>query len=247
MDHFVRSSLREYAKRYETETFLFEDPSIFMHKVQGERNQEIIAFIAAGLCYGKRELFFPKIQYIIDCSHGDVERWILSDDFCDDIPDNDNCYYRLYTNRIINAFIRRIKSLLQEYGSLYQFAVSNTKNKDAVTLIEALTKYFNENEASHVIPKDTKSSCKRLCMFLRWMVRNSSPVDLGLWSDIINKRTLIIPMDVHVIQEACRLGLMSSKSTSMKSAQKLTNLMLEIFPDDPLKGDFALFGYGVNH
>mgnify|MGYP000202145291 FL=1 len=84
-------------------------------------------------------------------------------------------------------------------------------------------------------------------MFLRWMVRNSSPVDLGLWSDIIDKRTLIMPMDVHVIQEACRLGLMSSKSTSMKSAQKLTNLMLEIFPDDPLKGDFALFGYGVNH
>ena len=247
MDQFIIQSLREYAERYETETFLFEDPSIFMHKVQGDSNQEIIAFIAAGLSYGRRELFFPKIQYIIDCSHGDVEKWILSNDFCKDIPDNDNCYYRLYTNKIINTFIRRIKSLLEEYGSLRQFAISNTKDNDAVTLIEAFTKYFNTNEVSRVIPKDTKSSCKRLCMFLRWMVRTSSPVDLGLWSDIVDKRTLIMPMDVHVIQEAVRLGLMTGKSVSMKFAQKLTSLMLDIFPEDPLKGDFALFGYGVNH
>ena len=56
-----------------------------------------------------------------------------------------------------------------------------------------------------------------------------------------------MPMDVHVIQEAVRLGLMTGKSASMKSAQKLTNIMLDIFPEDPLKGDFALFGYGGNH
>jgi uncharacterized protein (TIGR02757 family) len=247
MDQFIIQSLKEYAERYETETFLFEDPSIFMHKVQGERNQELIGFIAAGLSYGRRDLFFPKIQYIIDCSHGDVEKWILSNDFCKDIPDKNNCYYRLYTNKIINTLIRRIKSLLEEYGSLRQFAISNTKDNNALTLIEAFTKYFNNNEVSHVIPKNTKSSCKRLCMFLRWMVRNSSPVDLGLWSDIVDKRTLIMPMDVHVIQEAVRLGLMTGKSANMKSAQKLTNIMLDIFPEDPLKGDFALFGYGVNH
>lgn len=247
MDQFVITSLREYAERYETETFLFDDPSLFMHKVKGERNQEIIAFIAAGLSYGRRDLFFPKIQYIIDCSEGEVEKWILSDDFNKDIPDTNNCYYRLYTNKIINAFIRRIKCMVQEYGSMRQFAISNTKDKNAITLIEAFAKFFNEKEISHVIPKDIQSSCKRLCMFLRWMVRTSSPVDLGIWGDIIDKRTLIMPMDVHVIQEAGRLGLMSGKSASMKSAQKLTNLMLDIFPEDPLKGDFALFGYSVNH
>ena len=84
-------------------------------------------------------------------------------------------------------------------------------------------------------------------MFLRWMVRSDSPVDLGLWSEIIDKRTLIMPLDTHVIQEANRLGLITTKSTSMKAANKLTAIMLDIFPEDPLKGDFALFGYGVNH
>ena len=79
------------------------------------------------------------------------------------------------------------------------------------------------------------------------MVRDNSPVDLGLWSSFIDKRTLIIPMDTHVLQEANRLGLINSKTASMSVAIKLSHRLSEIFPDDPMKGDFALFGYGVNH
>ena len=84
-------------------------------------------------------------------------------------------------------------------------------------------------------------------MFLRWMVRKESPVDLGLWNDIIDQRTLIMPLDTHVIQEANRLGLIKTKSTSMKIACELTEKLRKIFPEDPLKGDFALFGYGINN
>lgn len=84
-------------------------------------------------------------------------------------------------------------------------------------------------------------------MFLRWMVRDDSPVDLGLWSDIIDKRTLIIPLDTHVFQQANRLGLISTKTASMSTARKISQQLQLIFPDDPLKGDFALFGYGVNN
>jgi uncharacterized protein (TIGR02757 family) len=83
-------------------------------------------------------------------------------------------------------------------------------------------------------------------MFLRWMVRDNSPVDLGIWSDFIDKRTLIIPMDTHVVNEAIALKLIDSPSTSMSNAIKLTKRLSKTFPDDPLKGDFALFGYGVN-
>ena len=82
---------------------------------------------------------------------------------------------------------------------------------------------------------------------MRWMVRDGSPVDLGLWSDIIDRRSLIMPMDTHVVQQSMRLGLLSSSSASMSSALRLTSAMSQVFPDDPLKGDFALFGYGVNN
>jgi uncharacterized protein (TIGR02757 family) len=83
-------------------------------------------------------------------------------------------------------------------------------------------------------------------MFLRWMVRTNSPVDLGLWADFIDCRSLIIPLDTHVLQQSERLGLITSKTASMTAARKLSAVLATIFPDDPLKGDFALFGHGVN-
>ena len=78
------------------------------------------------------------------------------------------------------------------------------------------------------------------------MVRTSSPVDLGLWADFIDRRTLVIPLDTHVVQEAQRLGLLASACTSMSVARRLTAKLAEAFPDDPCRGDFALFGYGVD-
>ena len=81
-------------------------------------------------------------------------------------------------------------------------------------------------------------------MFLRWMVRDGSPVDLGLWP-FIDKKSLIIPMDTHVLQEACKLGLIKSRTASMSAALRLSKALADVFPDDPMKGDFALFGYGA--
>ena len=83
-------------------------------------------------------------------------------------------------------------------------------------------------------------------MFLRWMVRSDSPVDLGLWSDFIDRRTLVVPLDTHVLQEAKKLGLLKSTSASMSAARRLTASLAEAFPEDPSRGDFALFGYGVS-
>ena len=83
-------------------------------------------------------------------------------------------------------------------------------------------------------------------MFLRWMSRTESPVDLGLWKDFIDRRTLIMPMDVHVMRQSNALGLLKAASASMTTARRLTVAMLEVFPDDPLKGDFALFGLGID-
>ena len=227
------------AAKYETADFLPADPSWFMHQVEGKRNQETFAFIASALSYGSRKQFFPKIQYVLDCSAGNVYEWVISGEYAHDIPDVAECYYRLYTKHDMNVFLSRLKELLCEFGSLENFARQSVVDGDAFSLVEATTAYFRV-VATPVIPKNATSSCKRVCMFLRWMVRDGSPVDLGLWSDFVDKRTLIMPMDTHVVQEACALGLLSSKSASMNAARKLTRVMAGIFPDDPLKGDFAL-------
>lgn len=250
--------LKTLAERYETREFLDGDPSWFMHQVEGDANKELLAFIASSLSYGSRKQFMPKIQYILDCSKGEVDKWLRSEQFRRDIPDNEDCYYRLYTNHTMHEFLDSLTTMIERYGSLKDYMrhelaqVSQPPSRRALDAIGAITWGFRRvyssdsvNVSINVIPQNTTSSCKRICMFLRWMVRDNSPVDLGLWADIIDKSTLIMPLDTHVMQEASRLGLLESKTASMTTALKLTEKLRMIFPDDPLKGDFALFGLGV--
>ena len=88
------------------------------------------------------------------------------------------------------------------------------------------------------------SACKRLVMFLRWMVRRDSAVDFGIWKSI-DPVDLLIPLDTHVYQQAVRLNITERKSADMRAAIEITEFFKDIYPDDPSKGDFALFGYGV--
>ena len=241
----TKALLKEYAARYETTAFLKEDPARFMHLVQGTNNQETMAFIAANLSYGNRKQFFPKINFVLEKSQGEPYNWVKSGLFEQDIPPTDDCYYRLYTKRMMNSFLKTLQKLLSEHNTLHQY-IQKTATNDAETAIVALCKYFAEHGQEGIVPINARSACKRICMFLRWMVRDNSPVDLGIWKDTIDKRTLIMPLDTHVLTQAQRLKLLKSKSTSMSIAKKLTAEMAKVFPNDPLKADFALFGYGVN-
>ena len=147
----------------------------------------------------------------------------------------------------MHRFLSAFREIMLEYGSLTEFVSQSVVNATCLSAVEAITSWFSARGIEGIIPKNTQSSCKRVCMFMRWMVRSGSPVDLGLWSGIIDRRTLIMPMDTHVVQQSIRLGLLSSSAASMSSAMRLSAAMSEVFPDDPLKGDFALFGYGVNN
>ena len=113
-------------------------------------------------------------------------------------------------------------------------------------LLKLFVTIFLKHEASESYPKTRIQAVNVYVCSYAGMVRTNSPVDLGLWSELIDQRSLIIPLDTHVIQQSLQLGLITSKTASMSVARKLTDKLLEIFPNDPLKADFALFGYGVN-
>ncbi len=93
-------------------------------------------------------------------------------------------------------------------------------------------------------PKN-KGAMKRLNMFLRWMIRKNSPVDIGIWS-FLDPSELLIPLDVHVGNISRSAGLLNRKQNDFKSVMELTEILKEFDPKDPIKYDFALFGYGVN-
>lgn len=247
------------ANKYERKEFLVGDPSWFMHQIEGDTNRELLAFIASSLSYGSRKQFLPKIQLLLDhintsCA-GDIQLWLTSRQYDTIIPPHSTtAFYRLYNNETFNRFLTALAQMVHEYGSIKEYLQSIIKSRESLEAISLISYWFHAHDSKEVIPKfplpgevlGGASSCKRVCMFLRWMVRADSPVDLGIWADIIDKHTLIIPMDTHVVQESIRLGLLTSKSTTMSNAIRLSKKLGEIFPDDPIKGDFALFGLGVD-
>ena len=107
------------------------------------------------------------------------------------------------------------------------------------------TPYVLERTRKHVSTPLRGSACKRLCMFLRWMVRSDGcGVDFGLWQNI-SPAQLVIPLDVHVERQARRLGLLHREKTDWRAALELTENLRKLDPTDPVKYDFALFGLGI--
>lgn len=250
MDRQTVSLLQAYADRYESSSFLEGDPSWFMHQVSGAANQETLALLASCLSYGSRKQFMPKIRQLLDASCGEPYEWVRSGAFIGQIPDDPTCFYRLYTHHTMHVFLQALRSLLIRWHTIGHYAAHAVEHGDhrqgeALRVLMALNDHFAAYGLKGIMPQPVSSLCKRPCMFLRWMVRDGSPVDLGLWADRIDRRSLLIPVDTHVIQTARRLGLIQSTTASWATVVSLSRQMLEVFPDDPARGDFALYGADV--
>lgn len=154
-----------------------------------------------------------------------------------------NCIRQQYERTTAKSTVKAAKSHSSQTAASKPDKSANNRTTDPERLLFALESVFS---GCKVVPHGKTSAAKRLCMFLRWMVRQNSPVDTGLWS-WAQPKNLIIPLDTHVLQESINMGLLPPAAVpSLKTALTLTTELREIWPDDPCKGDFALFGLGVD-
>ena len=254
MTSVTRERLIELAERYETKDFLKKDPSQFMHRYEKKEDQEIIAFIAANLAFGKREQILSHVETVCksikEYGNDSPAEWISSASYTKLFRKSDESFYRMMSHNTMRLFCRTLESLLEKYGSLEKgVKLSYEKNGD-LYLHHTIASLFPKECA--IVCHGKTSSAKRLQMFLRWMVRNNSPVDLGLWSIWYSKEKLLMPLDTHVMQEAVKLNLIALTpggkipSPTLKLAVSLTKEMEKVFPGDPVRADYALFGLGVD-
>ena len=186
-------------------------------------------------------------------------------------PDANDKFYRFYSFEDFLQFFRCLQKIYQQDK---RFCASQTISADAGSPAEddsrldicVLVNYFSSKEKKgfyaemiaeefsgcRIIPHGKNCANKRINMFLRWMVRRNSPVDTGLWN-WIDPSELIVPLDVHVLKQAAELGILpdsasraSKTSGTLKDALLITESLKEIWPEDPCKGDFALFGYDID-
>jgi uncharacterized protein (TIGR02757 family) len=214
-----------------------------MHRYSSATDIEIVALIASSLSIGQRPRILDKIEYICSLMKGNPTKWVLDGDYKKNFPDTDEKFYRFYSFSHLRHFFTAIQRMLLQYGSIGKYLYE--KDMEGNEPIQALIDFFKNDNIGHLVPLNMNSCCKRLNMFFRWMVRDNSPVDMGLWT-WFDKRMLIMPVDTHVMQEALKLGIIDKTGSSFSKALEITEAMRQIWREDPCRGDFALFGEGVN-
>lgn len=246
MAYTLNDNLKRWAEQYETAEFIQSDPVQFPHRYDSRVNIEISAFVTAWIAWGSRKQIIQKADFIDrEIFKGAPYHYIMGTDYgykkqdWNQYKGDKTNFYRTFTYADFHDLCARLFDVYTSAESMEAALLKNDKKP-----LEALQSLFGDVKG--IPDMETKSGCKRLCMFLRWMCRPNSPVDFGLWT-ICDPRNLIIPLDTHVHKQALRLGLVTRRTPDLQTAIEITDRFAEIFPDDPTKGDFALFGYGVNN
>lgn len=249
----LKTFLDKKVAQYNHPSFIKDDPVSIPHQFSMLQDIEIMGLWAAVLAWGQRKTILNKCNELIQLMDGAPYDFILNH------QEKDLKRFLHFKHRTFNAtdtlyFIEFFKNYYLNNDSLEdafaQFISTNDVHIEK-GLIGFHQLFFSLEDApsrtqKHIATPARKSTCKRINMFLRWMVRDDdNGVDFGLWKKI-KPSQLICPMDVHVDRVSRKLGLIERKQTDWLAAVELTERLKEFDAEDPVKYDFALFGMGVN-
>ena len=230
MDASIREDLIGWAEEYNDPKYFQEDPIIFPTEFVRQHNAgkasiadiEISSLFASHLAWGRRAMIVRDCNRLFDEMQWRPYDYVMTGEYRDE-------------NASLHRTIKwsEIAQICQRLKCIY----SKTDSIESLTDMQIRCEIFGQKE-------DRKAPNKKISMMRRWLVRNDGKVDLGIWKNS-DKKELILPLDVHVYNQATALGLTYRKQKDRITAQEITDVFKEIWPEDPCKGDFALFGHGV--
>jgi uncharacterized protein (TIGR02757 family) len=236
---------------YNNNHFIESDPILIPHLFSKKQDIEIAGLFAAVLAWGQRKTIIDKCKHLMELMENSPFNFIK------DHTDNDLKKLLHFVHRTFNStdllyFVEFLKFHYSKYDSLQDaFLISNDSNENIKRNLINFKKYFFSIEDhpvrtnKHISSPDSNSACKRINMYLRWMVRKDKMgVDFGIWDQIFPSQ-LICPCDVHVEKTAHVLGLSKRPKADWKMAEEITDFLKTLDPEDPVKYDFALFGMGI--
>ncbi|WP_020604815.1 TIGR02757 family protein [Spirosoma spitsbergense] len=265
----LKEFLDAKADQYNRPSFIERDPISIPHRFSQKQDIEIMGFWAAVLAWGQRPVILKKADQLVTLMDGSPYDFILNH------QESDLERFLAFKHRTFNAtdalyFLHFFRQYYQKNDSLEDAflptkpgssslaeespnLVTNTVEQGLIAFHDrfcGLTDFFPERTRKHIATPARNSSCKRLLMFLRWMVRRDDRnavgggVDFGLWTRL-QPSQLLIPIDVHVNRVARQLGLLTRTQTDWKATLELTENLRLFDAHDPVRYDFALFGLGV--
>jgi uncharacterized protein (TIGR02757 family) len=252
----LKEFLNSKADEYNRPTFIKDDPICIPHLFSKKQDIEIAGFFAAIFAWGNRTIIINKSKELMQLMAMQPYQFCLNHE-TKDLERLLQFRHRTFNATDLLYFVEFLKYHYSRFKSLEDAFLKNLSetslkgNEIAEIALTNFHHYFFSLEhvpprtKKHIATPEKKSNCKRLNMFLRWMVRKDDKgVDFGIWNKI-KPSQLICPVDVHVARVAKRLGLLKRKQVDWRAALELTEYLRTLDPFDPAKYDFALFGLGV--
>jgi uncharacterized protein (TIGR02757 family) len=256
----MKDSLNHFYHQYNFKERLNHDPIMYPHRYSDPEDIEIAGFIASCFAYGKADLFKPVIEKILNPGHKHPLEFFMNFSLQKDRKYFNGLKYRFNQEKDIVCFLYILSRILRQWKSLKNLFYHHheTAKVDIRESLAHVSSCFMGIDTSPVYGKNIKphglshffpspkngSACKRMNLFLRWMVRTRD-IDLGIW-DEIEPSKLIIPLDTHIMKVASCLGLTRRTSSDWKTAKEITESLKKLDSEDPLKYDFVLCHHGIS-
>jgi uncharacterized protein (TIGR02757 family) len=241
--------------------YLESDPLKYLYNYEKHQDMEIAGVISSALAYGNVKQIFASIENVLGKMGDSLYDFVLSFD-----PEKDSAVFKDFRHRFnngmdISLLLFYLKQVYERYETLCDFFLAgygeddDNIEKSLSNFVERILKLdcspFYNNELPRnagvryfLSSPENKSACKRMNLFLRWMVRKEDDIDPGIWEKVRSSQ-LVLPLDTHTARICRYIGLTDKKNTSWKMALEITENLKLMSPDDPVKYDFAICRLGI--
>ncbi len=247
----LKEFLDEKADFYNSIDFIENDPIQIPHRYSLKQDIEIAGFLSATIAWGNRKSIIKSADKMMDFMGNSPYDFVLNCTLSDFEKLENKAVHRTFSSEDFQFFLMALQRIYKYHQSLEDLFLIQERETNFYHALERFrTSFFADSpehrSRKHVSSTYKNSACKRLMMYLRWMVRKDNKgVDFGIWNRIDSKY-LSVPLDVHTANISRKLNLVQRKQNDWKTVEELDSKLRKMDAQDPAKYDFALFGLGVS-
>jgi uncharacterized protein (TIGR02757 family) len=244
----LKIKLDELYDQYNRAEYIHPDPLEFLLAYPSIEDREIVGLVASALAYGHVSQILRSVAKVLDVMGSSPYTFTMNSTRSSLRKTFKNFVHRFATGDHVSDLLLGAKMVIQQHGSVNQ-CFSQALSGENTNILSAMGFFVEEmlsweNNPGHLVARPEKgSACKRMNLFLRWMIRKDR-VDPGGWTDIPPSK-LIIPLDIHMLRISQRLCFTEKKQANLNTALEITEKFREICPEDPVKYDFTLTRFGI--
>ena len=245
----IKTQLERLYERYNRRQWVHPDPLEFLYEYSGQGDREVMGVIASSLAYGRVCQILKSVDKVRERMGPSPHRFVMEATSSSLRTTFRHFKHRFTSGEELAMLLEGLGHVISRYGSLYNCFLSgfSEEHRDILPALSALVRALSlrfRGRCNSLLPSPEKgSACKRLNLFMRWMVRRDR-VDPGGWYDISPEK-LIVPLDTHMHRIGLSLGLTRRKNADMRTALEITRAFRSIAPEDPVRYDFALTRFGI--